>query len=340
VEMAAEGTGAIEMVNQQGIAVSVDPFNSVGHAGTGLEAHTKRFAFIFWAIVALIVALEVQLILLDWSRTFQESRWLDSTVWDGSGRPPSCSVYVFWGNCGPILSSTARNCPNGATRVYENSCKAGTARAQRFTNTHQPESRIISVTVAVDGCPCNMFNWSEFDDEDMPGNPLRSFFTTKVSDCREACSTNSACEAFVMTPPKGNKGESPNCWLKKAQRPTIRSDGATTFFKKGAVVAGRCGALVNTRGSYDADWWSGTLSVKRSDLVPRVPGKFAFEYNRRLAEFFIAHRFLRALYNTLIRNDLMFNAARELQRPIGDTTINRTPIAGRPADAPYASFNA
>ncbi|KAG9098190.1 hypothetical protein FS749_004440 [Ceratobasidium sp. UAMH 11750] len=39
VGMAAEGTGAVEMLDQQGLAMRVDPFNVVGHAETGLEEH-------------------------------------------------------------------------------------------------------------------------------------------------------------------------------------------------------------------------------------------------------------------------------------------------------------
>lgn len=105
----------------------------------------------------------------------------------------------------------------------------------------------------------------------MPGFdiPNSSFFTTVVSECRDACAKNSQCQAFVMTPAKGNVDESPNCWLKNAQRLTARSDGATTFFKKGLSNA-KCGAPLTSTGAYDNDWWIDDDSTKRSELAPRA----------------------------------------------------------------------
>jgi hypothetical protein len=124
----------------------------------------------------------------DWTRQFEESRWLDSIckyyvlnyslewrfdastflAWDGSGLPPSCSVYVFWGNCGAILTKTARNCPDGEPKIdrlelpFKWTCDRCHSRLRKLLQgTHNSHlllqvvtltrtSRIISVMAVVD----------------------------------------------------------------------------------------------------------------------------------------------------------------------------------------------
>jgi hypothetical protein len=62
-EKASIGEASIAIVDQQGSAViQTDFFNNpkaVGFTETGIHAHEKRFAFIFWAIIGLIFTLEM-----------------------------------------------------------------------------------------------------------------------------------------------------------------------------------------------------------------------------------------------------------------------------------------
>ncbi|KAG9099048.1 hypothetical protein FS749_002245 [Ceratobasidium sp. UAMH 11750] len=140
----------------------------------------------------------------------------------------------------------------------------------------------------------DLSSWSEFDNQDMPGFDMDkgSFFTSKVSVCRNACAGNSTCQAFVITPFSGNENDKrPNCYLKTAQRPTQTVQGSTVFFKRGKN--GNCGAPVVVTGvSYDDDWFSTSTGTDRrslskaghSALLPRAhQGEVPFPSDRSVA---------------------------------------------------------
>ncbi|KAG8734956.1 hypothetical protein FRC10_011159 [Ceratobasidium sp. 414] len=150
--------------------------------------------------------------------------------------------------------------------------------------------------------PC----WSEFDNQDMPGFDMDkgSFFTSKVSVCRNACAGNSTCKAFVIAPFSGNeKDKRPNCFLKTAQRQTQTVGGsALTFLRQGSTVFfkrdknGNCGAPASVTGvPFDDDWFSTSTGAGRrslaesepSALVPRVhKGEVPFPFDRTASAWY------------------------------------------------------
>ncbi|KAG8739653.1 hypothetical protein FRC10_005355 [Ceratobasidium sp. 414] len=137
--------------------------------------------------------------------------------------------------------------------------------------------------------------WSEFDNQDMPGSDMDkgSFFTDKVSICRNACAGNSTCQAFVIAPFSGNeKDKRPNCFLKTAQRQTQTVGGSTVFFRRNKN--GNCGAPTFVAGvPYDDDWFStstGTdrrsLSASEHSILPRAhKGEVPFPFDGSTAGF-------------------------------------------------------
>lgn len=125
----------------------------------------------------------------------------------------------------------------------------------------------------------------------------------------------------------------------------MRSDGATTFFKKGGSSS-ECSSDVpiTSDGVYDGDWWPGETTTKRDsvDVVPRAgkDDKLPFLFNRNDNDYTVAIAFIVALYRRFLANDLTYRNHNYLRAPIGATIIDRSVTAGLPSNPPYVSNNA
>ncbi|KAG8705978.1 hypothetical protein FRC08_001338 [Ceratobasidium sp. 394] len=304
-----------------------------------------------WALIDILVGVSVAYLVGNLVSSLTSANpWMDTVPWDRGNEPePACSSFVYWGRCGPILSSKARNCPDGGQRVFGNSCKDHFRYGSQGCGALGLGCQSLCSKVNPKGCPCSLFDWSEFDDQDMPGFDMDkgSFFTSKVSVCRGACAGNSTCKAFVIAPFSGNeKDRRPNCFLKTAQRLTQTVKGSTVFFKRDKN--GNCGAPASVPDvPFDDDWFSTSTGTDRrslaelesSALIPRVhKGEVPFPFDRT-AQAYLALQLVRLIYQR-IAAELTWRDNNVLQRPIGDTTASSHTgggATGRPADAPYLS---
>ncbi|KAG9074421.1 hypothetical protein FRC06_010711, partial [Ceratobasidium sp. 370] len=230
--------------------------------------------------------------------------------------------------------------PTGGQRVFGNSCKDHFRYGSQGCGFLGLGCQSLCSKVNPTGCPCSLFDWSEFDNQDMPGFDMDkgSFFTSK---------------AFVMAPFSGNENDKrPNCFLKTAQRPTQTVQGSTVFFKRSKN--GNCGApTVITGVAYDDDWFSTSTGTDRRSLpesehslLPRAhKGEVPFPFDRTVAGR-ASTRLLQSSpgVTTLVgRSTSTIDYALPkttlvVQRPIGATTATSHTgggSTGRPSDAPY-----
>ncbi|KAG9088848.1 hypothetical protein FS749_001824 [Ceratobasidium sp. UAMH 11750] len=338
VEDAAHGNGAIEY---EGELVQVDNFNSARYPESSLQPRqvvelVEFFALFLWTLIEFLIGVTVLYLVTNlYASLTSANPWMNTVPWDRGNEPePACSSYVYWGDCGAILSSTARNCPDGGQRVFGNSCKDHFRYGSQGCSVFHAGCKSLCSKVNPRGCPCSLFDWSEFDDQDMPGSDMNkgSFFTSKVSVCRGACEGNSTCKAFVIAPFSGNEEDKrPNCFLKTAQKQTQTVKGSTVFFKRGQN--GKCGAPASVPDvPFDDDWFSTSTKTGRrslgqsqsSALVPRAhKGEVPFPFDRTAS---------------VIAEEITWRDNNVLQRPIGNTTATvgfGGSSTGRPADAPY-----
>ncbi|KAG9084553.1 hypothetical protein FS749_005136 [Ceratobasidium sp. UAMH 11750] len=352
VEDAAHGNGAIEY---EGELVQVDNFNSARYyPESSLQPRqvvelVEIFALFIWALIYFLVGIKIAELVANIIKSLTSAKpWTDTVYWDRGNEPePACSSFVYWGDCGPILSSKARNCPDGGERVFGNSCKDHFRYGSQGCGALHAGCQSLCSKVNPKGCPCSLFDWSEFDDQDMPGFDMDkgSFFTSKVSVCRGACAGNSTCKAFVIAPFSGNEEDKrPNCFLKTAQRQTKTVGGSTVFFKRDQN--GKCGAPASVPDvPFDDDWFSTSTMTRResgdpsesSALVPRAhKGEVPFPFDRT-ASVYLTLQLVRLIYQR-IAEEITWRDHNVLQRPIGNTTatVGRGGgSTGRPADAPY-----
>ncbi|KAG8709232.1 hypothetical protein FRC08_018453 [Ceratobasidium sp. 394] len=348
VEDAAHGNAAIVYQDQ---LVHVDPLNFVGHPESSLQSRQfgeeLLFGMFIWAIIEWIVGITAAYIIGNiYASLTSANPWMDTVGWDGEGAEPACSSFVYWGNCGAILSSTARNCPDGGQRVFGNSCKDHFRYGSKGCGFLGLGCKSLCSKVNPVGCPCSLFDWSEFDNQDMPGFDMNkgSFFTDKVSVCRNACAGNSTCQAFVIAPFSGNENDKrPNCFLKTAQRQTQTVGGSTVFFKRGAN--GKCGAPTYVTGvPYDDDWFTTSTGTDRRSIsdsghsiLPRThKGDVPFPFDRTTAGY-LTLLLIRLIYQRLT-TELTWRNNPFMQRPIGGTQASDNgsgPGTRRPAGLPY-----
>ncbi|KAG9119489.1 hypothetical protein FRC07_005467, partial [Ceratobasidium sp. 392] len=336
VEEASHGNGVIVY---QGQTVPLDQLGlQVGHPETGLQTRQLELLGLFlWALIEFLVGITVAIIAAQiYDSLTSANPWMDT---HGTETNPSPRVALSYSGAVVVQLAVAKR---ETARMALNECLAIRAK-------------IISATVArvavslASAAKVFAPSWSEFDNQDMPGSDMDkgSFFTSKVSVCRNACAGNSTCQAFVIAPFSGNeKDKRPNCFLKTAQRQTQTVDGSTVFFKRDAN--GNCGSPTSVSGvPYDDDWFSTSTGTDRrsliepghSALLPRAhKGEVPFPFDRSVAGYLTLA--LISLIYQRITSELTWRNNQFIQRPIGNTrAATNGPGPGRPAseNLPYLS---
>ncbi|KAF5337645.1 hypothetical protein D9758_013019 [Tetrapyrgos nigripes] len=304
----------------------------------------KRFFFLFLGLViATILNIAVTSALISISEIQQQTGvevgFMNFNVWDsGSGDPPpSCSVYVFWStSCGAILSSKARGCSDGGTRLYQNSCKDHFRYGSRGCGFLDLGCRSLCYAINDNGCPCSIFDrWTEQDNIDYPGNDIETLHVAHLSDCRTACASSPQCLAFVVPPSDGTENQI-NCFLKGELGSFKKSTGSVSFLKILANEKTCPNSLVGPDGDIGIFDRRREMSLPKNALIPRISdddinGK-AFPFDRTDATFLIIARFLQALYQAgslwINREQVQRTSLQATLTPIGNNQL--TPLAGEP----------
>ncbi|QRV91838.1 papain cysteine protease family protein [Ceratobasidium sp. AG-Ba] len=334
VEDAAHGEAAIM---DEGRLVQVH-LNSLGLPESGLQTRQIELllGLFIWALIEFIVGNTYHLTVVNIYESLTSANpWMDTLGTEKVQSRPAARTFT-----GVTVA------PFSVEQLETVRMAVSGCLATRAKTTSDTEAKDVNPK----GCPCSLFDWSEFDNQDMPGFDMDkgSFFTDKVSVCRNACAGNSTCQAFVITPFSGNENDKrPNCYLKTAQRQTMTVTGSTVFFKRSKN--GNCGAPTMVSGvPFDDDWYSTSTGTDRrsisekqhTELLPRAhKGEVPFPFDRSTAGY-LTLAFLSLVYQR-IASEFTWRRNLLMQRPIGATTASSHVgggSTGRPSDAPYLAY--
>ncbi|KAF9455399.1 hypothetical protein BDZ94DRAFT_1327584 [Collybia nuda] len=296
--------------------------------------HEKRLFFLAWLFYGLIAfaileytALGLAALITHFAGSdINDSRWMDVKIWE-DGDPPDCSMYLYWGSCGAILSGKSHNCPGGGIRVYGNSCKDHFRHGSRGCGFWGLGCQSVCYNVNYANCPCSIFTWEQLNDIEVETSQpdISNIPVTQPSQCRSACEDNTECVAFVIYPATGDKDQK-NCVLKQGEIFSQRQvKEVTSFLKDGRKPGEQCGDTTKKSGDFWAEFGepsSSKTSALTKVLSKRVNEGKAYAFDGRDPNFNRWLGFLAYLYvqNWIMRERTVIRYP-SLQRQIGDSRM-------------------